>query len=102
MNLKLCDGLHLKAALPLYHTIPIYNVPEDGYLLKTFWKKGETANNKHFLLLPKCFQPYVTLKQSQLLMTLKKKPFENIVGQGENVGNQHFLLFPQCFLSIPK
>ena len=26
-------------------------------------------------------------------MTLKMKPFENIVGKGENAGNQHFLLF---------
>ena len=25
--------------------------------------------------------------QSQLLMTLKKKPFENIVGKGHNAGN---------------
>ena len=39
--------------------------------------------------------------QSRLLMTLKKKPFDNIVGKGENVGNQHFLLFPHCFLPIP-
>ena len=30
-------------------------------------------------------------------MTLKKMPFEKIVGKGENAGNQHFLLFPQCF-----
>ena len=35
-------------------------------------------------------------------MTLRKKPFENIVGKGENAGNQDFLLFPQCFLLIPK
>ena len=35
-------------------------------------------------------------------MTLKRKPFENIVGKGENVGNLHFLLFPQCFLPPPK
>ena len=40
--------------------------------------------------------------QSPLLKTLKKKPFENIVGRGENAGNQHFLLFPQCFLHISK
>ena len=33
-------------------------------------------------------------------MTLKKKPFENIVGKGENAGNQHFLLSRQCFLLI--
>ena len=31
--------------------------------------------------------------QSQLLMTLKKKTFANIVGKGENAANQHFLLF---------
>ena len=40
--------------------------------------------------------------QSRLLMTLKKKAFENIVGKEENGGNQHFLLFPQRFLSVPK
>ena len=27
-------------------------------------------------------------------MTLRKRSFENNVGQGENDGNQHFLLFP--------
>ena len=31
------------------------------------------------------------------LTTLKKTPFENIVGKWENAGNQHFLIFPQCF-----
>ena len=36
--------------------------------------------------------------QSRLLMTQRKKAFENIVRKGENAGNQHFLLFPQCFL----
>ena len=41
-------------------------------------------------------------KQSLLLSTLRKNPFENIVGKGENAGNQHFLLFLQCFLSFPK
>ena len=41
-------------------------------------------------------------KQSQLLMILRKEPFENIVKKGENGGNQHFLLFPQCFLSFSK
>ena len=38
----------------------------------------------------------------RLLMTLRKKPLENIVGNGENASNQHFLLFPQCFLPFPK
>ena len=37
--------------------------------------------------------------QSWLLLTLSKKPFENIVGKGENDGNQHFLLFPTMFSS---
>ena len=45
---------------------------------------------------------YVFTTLSQLLTTLKKKPFENIVGKGENADIQHFLLFPQCFLPIPK
>ena len=39
--------------------------------------------------------------QSGLLMTLKKKPFKDIVRKGENAVEQHFLLFPQCFLPIP-
>ena len=39
---------------------------------------------------------------SRLLTTLRKKPFENIVGKGENAGNQHFLFFPQCFLHFSK
>ena len=35
-------------------------------------------------------------------MTLKMKPYENVVGKGENAGNQHFLLFPQGFPPFPK
>ena len=35
-------------------------------------------------------------------MTLKKEPYENIVGKEENAGNQHSLLFPQCFLCYPE
>ena len=31
-------------------------------------------------------------------MTLKKRPFENIVGIEENAGNQPFLFFPPYFL----
>ena len=34
---------------------------------------------------------------SRLLMTLRKKPFENNVGKAENAVNQHFLLFPTLF-----
>ena len=33
-------------------------------------------------------------------MTLKKKPFENVVRKEENAGNQHFLLLPQFFYLI--
>ena len=40
--------------------------------------------------------------QSQLLMTLKMKPFENIMGKRENAGNQQYLLFPQYFQPFPK
>ena len=35
-------------------------------------------------------------------MTLKKNPFENIVGIGENASNQHFLLFIIMFSTLPK
>ena len=35
-------------------------------------------------------------------MTLKQKPFGNIVGKGENAVYQHFLLFPNCFLPFLK
>ena len=35
-------------------------------------------------------------------MTIRKKPFINIVGKGENAGNQHFFLFPQCFPPIHR
>ena len=46
--------------------------------------------------------PYLFTTHLRLLMTLYKKPFENIVGNGENAGNQHFLLFPECFLPFLK
>ena len=35
--------------------------------------------------------------QSQALMTLTHRLFENIVGKGENDGNQRFLLFLTMF-----
>ena len=40
--------------------------------------------------------------QSQVLTSLKKKAFENILRKGENAGCQHFLLFPQGFLSSQR
>ena len=36
------------------------------------------------------------------LMTLKEKPFENIMGKGESAGYQHSLLFDSMFLTHPK
>ena len=40
--------------------------------------------------------------QSQLLLTLYEKPFENTEGKGKCAGNQHFLLFPTMFSNLPK
>ena len=57
---------------------------------------------KHFIILPNNAKLNSLTTQSRLLVTLKKKPFENNVGKGENACNQNFLLFPQCFLPIPK
>ena len=55
-----------------------------------------------FRTLDSMRQTLLFTTQSQLLMTLRSKPFENIVGEGEIAVNQHFLLFPQCFLPFPK
>ena len=54
--------------------------------------------------LEKCReQDQLFTTQSRLSTTLRKNPFENIVGKGENAGNHSgFLLFSQCFLLIPK
>ena len=57
--------------------------------------------------LPLVWRPvygeYLTLYHTiPTLMTLEKKPFENIVGKGENAVDQHILLFPQCFYPIRK
>ena len=48
-------------------------------------------------LLSRLYYPFTA--QCQLLTTMRKKPFVNIVGKGENAGYQHFLLFLQCFLT---
>ena len=39
--------------------------------------------------------------KSLLLTTLRKDPFENIVGKEENAGNQHFS-FPTMFPTLSK
>ena len=70
-------------------------------------KKKKRQNSKYYRIVRKlqnkdsenispCSKPFTTY--STLLMTLRKKPFENIVGKGGNAGNQHFLPFPQHFL----
>ena len=41
-------------------------------------------------------------RQSRLLTTLKKKPFENTMGKGENASNQHSLFFPTVFSILSR
>ena len=48
-----------------------------------------------------CFEFNPLQNNPDFLTPLKKKAFENIVGNRENAGNQHFLLFPQCFQLFP-
>ena len=76
--------------------------------------KGEIARYEQFFLFPQCFQeasfPWAPkgvivrewVSHTISPLTLKKKPFENIMGKDENAGNQHFLLFPLCFSALPK
>ena len=40
--------------------------------------------------------------QSQVLMFLKRRAFENIVGKGENAGNCHFFPLLTIFSTIAK
>ena len=41
-------------------------------------------------------------KRSWLLMTPRKKAFQNNVRKDESAGNLSFLLFPHCFLSFKR
>ena len=43
---------------------------------------------------------YPFTEQVHVLMTLRNKAFENIVGNRENARTQHFLLFLQYFYPI--
>ena len=48
---------------------------------------------------------YLYTTQSRLLMTLSKKPFENIVGKGENTGYQsqkEFLFLSYIYFVVCK
>ena len=55
-----------------------------------------------FSTKPTKFNLKLFTTQSGLSMTLRKKPFGNIVRKEENASNQHFLLFPQFFISFQK
>ena len=76
--------------------------------LKTLWEKEKLLVTSNFSFSHSVFRRLVlqTRKNQGLfgkgLTTLKKEPFENIVGKGENAGNQYFLLFPTMFSTIPK
>ena len=63
--------------------------------VQRFFKRHCPSSNIHYNI-----RLFTT--QSQLLRTLRNKPFENIVGKEENAGNQHFLLFPTMFSTHPK
>ena len=68
--------------------------------LKYCWKWHQTPYNQSIYQLNSLlnFLPH----NPNFLTTLRKKPFENIVGKGKNAVNQHFLLFPLGFLTIQK
>ena len=77
-----------------------------GEMLESSIKgKGEMLETSFFTfsLCDQTHSHHLTVSElfTTLLMTLKKKPFENMVGKGENAHNQHYLLFPRCFLLIP-
>ena len=42
----------------LAHKGLTFNAPVGHCLLETLWKKGENADNQHFLLFPQCFLPF--------------------------------------------
>ena len=81
---------------------------------KTLWEKEKLLIMSNFFFSHSVFKSLVlqTCKNQGLfgkgLKTLKKQPFENIVGKDgivwysltgvENASYQHFLLFPQCLL----
>ena len=87
------------------HTMTPFDAPGNKPFENTVGK-GEIARNEQFLLFPQCFLPaWITFfhfrkilncrlvmvkqthlsltKQTQVSMTLWKKPFENIVGKGK-------------------
>ena len=85
----------VKIIVILYQIILCINNPEE----EIFEKEGNPGN-QHFLLYSQCFPPIqLFTTQYPLLMTLKNKPFENIVGKGENAA---FSPFPAMFSTHSK
>ena len=70
--------------------------------------KGEIACTSNFSFSHNVFKRLLSQTRQKVslcengLMTLRKRPFENIVGKGENGGNQHFLLLSTIFSTLPK
>ena len=79
---------------------------------ETLWEKKKMLDTSIFFFSHNVFKglfPPVRQKSSlcgngltQILTTLKKRHFENILKKGENAGDQHFLHFQQCFQPLPK
>ena len=45
---------------------------------------------------------FQTKLHDPVLMTLKQRAFESIVGKRPNAGNRHYLLSPQSFLPVQR
>ena len=52
-----CVGVFLYEPFTLHHTIPTFDDLDEEALSKIIVRKGESAENKHFLRFPLCFQP---------------------------------------------
>ena len=70
----------------------------------TLWENAKILVTRDFSFFHSFEKSFHTVirTQSLLLMTLKKKPLENIAGKGENAGIQHFLLFRTIFSILSK
>ena len=87
---QLLEALPAKLGLYLYlvpkimqHECPFFNLKNAKYNLLVLEMLAKNTAVPRFTT------------QSRLLMTLKLRPLENIVGKGENADNQRFLLFPE-------
>ena len=69
------------------------------YIIVIFCFLKPSPNKQFIVFTCPAENPVNSVIQSRLVTTLRKKAFENFVGNGENAGYQHFFLFPQYFLS---